>query len=310
MSSGEAQLIEWLSSQAGLGGQGRPHVTLGIGDDMAAVRCPAGDVLFSSDMLLDGVHFRRETDPLELIGRKAIACGLSDCAAMGVGPMAATVSLALPFGWRLEDSQRLYAGMKAIAQEFECGIVGGDTTAWNQRLAIDVAIIALPFRGIRPRRRDGAQVGDALFATGPLGGSGLGRHLTFTPRVAEAQRILETFGDAIHAMMDISDGLSLDLHRLCEASGVGATLEEALLRQVIHPDAQELAQRDGQPPLGHVLSDGEDFELLLAVDSAATDVRCGVDLHRVGTVTSSGMRLRRADGGEEPLARMGFEHSP
>lgn len=281
---------------------------LGIGDDMAIVRCLSGDLLLSSDMVLDGVHFRLDREPLELIGRKAIACGLSDCAAMAVRPLAATVSVALPADWTLEGSKRLYAGMKNIGEEFGCAIVGGDTTAWHQGLAIDVAIAAVPYEGITPVRRSGAKSGDRLFVTGRLGGSGLGRHLTFTPRIHEARSIAEAWADRLHAMIDLSDGLSLDLHRLCEASGVGATLDLGLLLGAIHPDAEQAARNSGRTPLQHALSDGEDFELLMAASPDAGDLRSGVELWPMGTVTESGMRIRQADGSVRPLERAGFEH--
>ena len=305
--SGETKLIEWLTGRSELA-KGSA-VALGIGDDMAIVNVPAGGVLLTADMLLDGVHFDRGVHDLEAVGRKAIGCSLSDCAAMGVQPVAATVSLALPADWRMEDSQRLYGGMAAMAKAFNCAIVGGDTTGWNQRLVIDVAMVATPYPGLTPVRRDGAGVGDVLLVTGPLGGSRLGRHLTFTPRVREAKRILEAWGDRLHAMMDISDGLSLDLHRMCDASGVGAALDERLLEGVIHPDARAAAQRDRKTPMQHALADGEDFELLLAVDGqVATERVGGVAFHRIGQITETGLTLRCAGGGQIPIEPEGFEH--
>lgn len=309
MTSGEADLINWLSTQAGLGQS--PAVTLGIGDDMAIVNAAGGEVLMTTDMLLDGVHFDLRRHDLEAVGRKAIACSLSDCAAMAVRPVAATVSLALPTDWPLQNSQRLYRGMKAVADAYDCPIVGGDTTAWDQRLAIDVAMLGAAYPGLTPSRRSEARVGDVLLVTGSLGGSLLGRHMTFTPRVREARSIRETLGEAVHAMIDISDGLSLDLHRMCEASGVGAMLEEELLNDVIHADAHAAAQSDGTSPLQHALTDGEDFELLLAVDPrAVTDSVPDVSLHRVGCISETGLTMRRPGGEKVPLEPRGFEHLP
>lgn len=307
MKSGEAKLIEWVTAQAALGKSSA--ATVGIGDDMAAVHVPPGDVWVTTDMLLDGVHFDRAAQTLEAIGRKAIGCGLSDCAAMAVKPVAATVSLALPAGWRLEDSKRLYRGIGALADAFDCAIVGGDTTAWDQRLAIDVTVLGTAYPGLTPVRRDGARAGDVLLVTGPLGGSSLGRHLTFTPRVREAKCILETWGLAVHAMMDISDGLSLDLHRMCQASGVGAVLDETQLKGVIHDDARTAAEHDEKTPLQHALTDGEDFELLLAVDANAAIRRAtDVPTYGIGRVIERGLTLRREDGEEVPLKPEGFEH--
>jgi len=196
-----------------------------------------------------------------------------------------------------------------MADAFDCPIVGGDTTAWDQRLAIDVAMLGAAYPGLAPLRRDGAKLGDVLLVTGPLGGSLLGRHLTFTPRVREAKCVREALGDAVHAVIDISDGLSLDLHRMCEASGVGAMLEEGLLNDIIHPDARAAAQHDRRPPLHHALTDGEDFELLLAVHpQAVTKSVAGVSLYRVGCITETGLTLRRPGGEAVPLEPEGFEH--
>ena len=308
MTSGEQILIDWLSGEARL--HDRPDVLLGIGDDMAILQAGGGQVLLTTDMLLDGVHFQADSHDLADIGRKAIGCGLSDCAAMAVRPVAAAVSVALPTGWRLTDSQRLYGGMRDMADAFDCSLVGGDTTGWAQRLAIDVAVIGEPYPGMAPLRRDGAKVGDVLLVTGKLGGSLLGRHLTFTPRVREARIIVEFWGGAAHAMMDVSDGLSLDLHRMCRASNAGAILDQALLADVVHHDAVTASQRDGRSPLEHALSDGEDFELLLAVDPQAAASSPPTPLYRIGTVTDAGFKLRESDGSERDLAPRGFEHLP
>ncbi len=306
MASGEQILIDWLSGEAR--SQHRPDVLLGIGDDMAIIKAPGGEVLLTTDMLLDGVHFRADSDDLADIGRKAIACGLSDCAAMAVRPVAAAVSVALPPGWQLADSQRLYGGMREIADAFDCSIVGGDTTGWAQRLAIDAALIGEPFPDVTPVRRDGAKIGDALLVTGKLGGSLLGRHLTFTPRVREARMLADAWGGALHAMMDISDGLSLDLHRMCRASNVGAVLEKNLLSKIVHPDAVAASEHDERSPLEHALSDGEDFELLMAVEPNIAASSPPTTVHRVGVVTGAGLKLRQSDGTERTLTPEGYEH--
>ena len=315
MAADELEFVEWLRRQQ----EAHASVGLGIGDDMAvllpslapgkpAVISDAADrlLLLSCDMLLDGVHFDSGEHGLSEIGRKAVACSLSDCAAMAVRPVAATVSVALPAECTLADAQELFRGIFAIAADFNLAIVGGDTTRWKNPLAIDVAITASPFAGIDPVTRAGAKVGDALFVTGPLGGSRLGKHMTFKPRVDEAKLIAEAIGGRLHAMMDISDGLSLDLWRMCHASGVGASLNEQDLQRVISDDAKQLAGADGQSALEHALSDGEDFELLLAV-SGEPEV-ADVSLHPVGAVTEAGLTLKRIDGRIEPLEPKGFVH--
>ncbi len=238
--------------------------------------------------------------------RKAIACNLSDCAAMAVRPIAATVSVALPRGLSLEQVKRLFEGIEAIAAEFDLAIVGGDTTRWDNPLAIDVAIVAEPYEDIEPVTRGAAREGDVLYVTGYLGGSLLGRHLTFTPRVREAKQLAEALGPSLHAMMDLSDGLSLDLFRMCEASGVGAMVDEPMLAQVISPAARESSAADRRSPLEHALSDGEDFELLLAAAPDAT--LPAVPLFRVGEIGRPGLTLRDASGALRVLEPRGYVH--
>ncbi|MGB2984864.1 MAG: thiamine-phosphate kinase [Phycisphaerae bacterium] len=300
MASDELEFVEWLRGQR----RDHPAVKLGIGDDMAIVEALPGRILVSSDMILDGVHFDTGCQSLSQIGRKAIACSLSDCAAMAVRPVAATVSVALPTANPLTDAQELFRGMFAIADEYELAIAGGDTTRWDHPLAIDVAITAIPYDGIEPVTRSGAKPGDTLYVTGYLGGSLLGRHLGFTPRVREARTLADRLGERLHAMIDISDGLALDLWRMCRASNVGATLVERQLEPVISDDAKRAAIADGNTPLDHALGDGEDFELLLAVDGDVADT--GLTLHPVGQVTGGDLLLRRTGGGIEPLEPKGY----
>ena len=304
--SAEAQLVDWLSRRFSARS---PSVRVGIGDDMAGIDSGGGDVWIAADMLLDGVHFNLHRHEPRLIGRKAVACSLSDCAAMAVQPIAATVSLAWPRGTPIETIQQMYEGMAEIADEFDCAIVGGDTTAWNHPMVIDVAMLAKPFHHITPVRRDGATPGDRLWVTGQLGGSLLGRHLSFQPRIRQARRLGELFGPRLHAMMDISDGLSLDLHRICTASAAGAILVESDLQHVIHDDAHTAARGDGRPPIDHTLSDGEDFELLLALDPTADHRVAGdIPLLPIGRVVNAGLHIEHIDGTTEPLAPRGFQH--
>lgn len=228
---GENALVAWLAERFP---PDPARVEVGIGDDMAVVRFGEARVAITADMLLDGVHFDTRTQDLALVGRKAIACSLSDCAAMGCRPVAATVSLALPEMMTLEDVRRLYEGMAGVADAYGCRIVGGDTTSWRGGLAIDVVMLAEPMSPRGPIRRGDARPGDAVFVSGPLGGSLAGRHLSFTPRLALAARLVEEPG--LHAMMDLSDGLSMDLHRMCVASGLHAELTAEQLKRAVSPD--------------------------------------------------------------------------
>lgn len=305
MSDTERQFHRWL---AGRTGEQRRNVLLSVGDDMAALRSPGNLLLVSSDMLLDGVHFDSAQHGLEIIGYKAVACVISDCAAMAVRPLAITLSVAMPRPLDKEKLQRLLDAAINACEVFECSLVGGDTTSWDHPLAIDACVVAVPHPDIIPLKRSGARAGDGLFVTGPLGGSQLGKHLTFVPRVGEAELIARTLGPDLHAMLDISDGLALDLDRMAEASGIGAVLDEGLVLHTASDAARKAAQQDQRELLDHVLSDGEDFELLLA---AQVDDRTAHQLHllRVGEMASGdGLRIRRANGALEPLKPTGYQH--
>lgn len=282
------------------------RLRLAIGDDMAVVATTGGDLLLACDMSLDGVHFDTLRHTYSQIGRKAVARNLSDCAAMAVRPLAVTIGLAMPREMTEADATALYDGIYGIASEFDVAVAGGDTARWDGKLMVDVAILAEPHPGIRPVTRSGAAPGDRLYVSGPLGGSILGKHMSFRPRVAEAKLLASRLGDRLHAMMDISDGLSLDLSRLCAASGVGAVLEEQLVLNAISDAARELANHDGRRALAHALEDGEDFELLIA---ASGDIDCpGVNLIPIGTIGASGLSLRRMDGSIETLTPRGYVH--
>lgn len=303
MPGDELEFVEWLQQRQ----PPQPQLQLGIGDDMAVVRTTTGQILISSDILLDGVHFDLAQHAPREVGRKALACSLSDCAAMAVRPVAAVVSVALPANFELDKIKEMYDGIFALAGKFEVTIAGGDTARWKHPLVIDVAITAEPYPGIGPRTRSGGKTGDLLYVTGKLGGSILGKHMHFTPRVNEARILAENFGDGLHAMMDISDGLSLDLWRMCRASGVGAILDESCLYAVISDDAKRLAAKTGRPAIDHALGDGEDFELLLAVKPDAA-LSHDVPVFRVGQLCERGFQFRRSDGAFCELLPSGYVH--
>ena len=281
---------------------------LGIGDDMAALDLGGRPVLITGDMLLDGVHFDSTEHSLKDIGRKAAACSLSDCAAMAVRPLGALVSLALPRRLGMEQAKLLTEGITSMCASYGCELVGGDTTSWENPLVVDVAMLATPYTDITPVRRDGGCAGDGVYVTGTLGGSRLGKHLTFTPRVREARAIAELLGAGLHAMIDLSDGLAIDLDRVGEASRTGAVLDEALLVNVTSDAAREAAGRDGRSALDHLLGDGEDFELLVCAEVAeSVAAQCG--LARIGwLIEGTGLRLRSLDGTETPLTPQGYQH--
>ena len=316
MSKGELELIRWLERSVVTGGasqSGSPHtrVPIPVGDDMGCLTLPGGQsILLGSDMLVDGTHFDCGTHSLADIAHKAVCCCLSDAAAMAVQPLAALVSLAIPRGMVYETGRALLEAMITVAGRFDCTIIGGDTTSWEGRLAIDVALLAVPWPDCPPVTRRGARPGDRLFVTGQLGGSRLGRHLTFAPRIPEARSLAEALGPDLHALIDISDGLALDLHRLCQASGCGATIRDDSLQAVISPDANKAAQQDGRSGLEHALSDGEDFELLFAVakDAVPKLAALNVDQHEIGEIVPETVQIQSTDGTLSPLPAEGYEH--
>ena len=311
MASGERAFVSWLTARfGGPSDLRRTGVELGIGDDMAILRTGTpksrgqsdGRILVTSDMLMDGVDFDASIHSPKQIGRKALAVCLSDCAAMAVRPCWAVVSLALPRKWSVAKAKGLYLGMEPLAKKYGCRIVGGDTNSWDHGLVIDVTVIAEPWPGIQPVRRDGIRVGDAICVTGPLGGSIAGHHLAFEPRVNEARKLAEQLGRDLHAMMDLSDGLSVDAARMAEASGCGIELDGSALAQVATRAAN--TAKGKRTLIDHVLHDGEEFELLFACKAVAKH-----DAIPIGRATKGkGLWMKTANGSRLRIKPLGWQH--
>ena len=305
MSSGEFAYIDWLRRRT----PPATNVIVGPGDDTAVLKAPPRPLLVTTDMLLEGSCFWLAEAGPRRVGRKAIAVNLSDIAAMAGVPTAAVVSVGLPRAGGRELAEGLYLGMRELADAFGLPLVGGDTNSWDGPLSISVTMLGeASERG--PVLRSGAKIGDWVMVTGPLGGSILGHHLDFTPRVREALA-LHAAAD-LHAMIDLSDGLAKDLHHICEESRCGAILVAEAIP--ITEAARELASRDGRSLLEHALSDGEDFELVFTV-SAADGERLvreqpvpGVTLARIGEVVETGYWLEQG-GARVPLEPRGYEHA-
>ena len=304
----EHEFVDWLKKHL----PPHPALKLGIGDDAAVLSlADSGECVVTVDVLMEGVDFELAEIDARRAGHKALAVNLSDLAAMAAMPVAAVVGLALPRKNALELALRLYEGMLPLAQRFDVAIAGGDTNTWDGPLAISVTVLGRPTsRGVW--RRDGARPGDEILVTGSFGGSLLGRHLNVEPRVREALILAERYD--IHAAIDVSDGLSLDLSRLADASGCGAVVE---LDQVPIADAaRELARagNDGRTPLDHALGDGEDFELVLAAEPAVaarilTDRPLDVPITRIGQfIPQRGLWQTSPEGKLISLAARGYVH--
>ena len=296
-------------------------VRVGIGDDCAVLRVPpATEMVVTTDFSLEGRHFRRDWHTAESVGHRCLARGLSDIAAMGARPVAAFLSLAMPAPLNVRWVDGFMAGFGALAKLWGTELAGGDTSqAPGTEILADVVVTGAVGQG-RALRRKGARVGDLIYVTGNLGGAAAELHGLATgqfkarrragvpgkhphtfpePRIRVGQALLRR--GLATACMDLSDGLSSDLRRICEASGVGAQIEEARI------------------PLGagatleQALNGGEDYELLFtAAERARVPGKiAGVPVTRVGRITRAafGVQLLAADGSSSgELKAAGWEH--
>ncbi len=304
----ERELISWLREHL----PPHPLLRLGLGDDAAMLRlADVQECVITVDMLNEGVDFDLSRIDPRRAGRKALAANLSDLAAMAARPLAGVVALALPRRGAMELAVALYEGMLPLAEQYDLAIAGGDTNSWDGPLAISITLLgAVTLRG--PLRRDGAKPGDHILVTGSFGGSILGRHLDFEPRVREALELHARY--ELHAGIDVSDGLSLDLAHILEESCCGAVIDIDAVP--IAADARRLAERlaDGSTPLDHALSDGEDFELVLAVpaDEARKllhEQPLAAPITDIGEfVADLGLWQTDRSGVRRPLAPRGWQH--
>jgi len=305
-----------------------PDLQIGIGDDAALITPrPGRQLVVMSDALVEDIHFRRRYVPAAAIGHKALAVNLSDCAAMGATPRFCLLSLALPPSAQ-PLAEDIIQGLLALADRAQVSLVGGDTTSSPQSIFVDVCLIG----DIAPDcavTRAGARPGDCLFVSGNLGAAAAAlqaleqeiappdaaseaRFLFPEPRL-ELGQYLAAHGLAT-AMLDISDGLSLDLARLCEASQVGAILEAEALP--IAPAAVAITS-DQAAARQLALDGGEDYELLFTVSpqQAATVAALsgaaivgGVTLTCIGRITAGRDITLRVDGTIYPLPARGYDH--
>jgi len=291
-----------------------PHLIVGAGDDCAVidVGLAAHWLLFKTDAVVESVHFEAEADPAQ-VGHKALARALSDVAAMAGEPLSALITLALPDRFSTAWVQAAYQGLNRLARKHSVSIAGGETTRSPGPTLLSVAVVGRVAKD-RCLLRSGGQPGDALFVTGELGGSLQGRHLTFQPRLAEAQWLARH--GSIHAMIDLSDGLAGDLRHILDASGVGAELRAASIPIARAAKNAARAGSAAKPPLLAALTDGEDFELLFS--AAAADAVGLLDAWKnrfpnlrltcIGKLTTQpGLRLRDHQG-VRTLDRTGYAH--
>jgi len=307
-------------------GQGAGHsVALGMGDDAALFRPkPGHEIILTCDWFLEGTHFLREKHPPDAVGWKCLARAVSDVAAMGGAPRCFLLSLALPETHTGRWLDLFLRGLRRASRKFQCPLAGGDTTRRNEIL-VNVTVVG-EVRVGSAVLRSGARADDILYVSGRLGGAELGlwiirqsegaaskkntltrKHLYPEPRLALGQWLVKK--GLATAMMDLSDGLSSDLSRLCAASAVGARVEKVKIPQVQTPD---LTLKHGRDPLQFALHGGDDYELVFTVPPRKAKLLPrsfrGVGLTAIGRIT----RVRKllvleAEGHAKPLRPRGWD---
>jgi thiamine-monophosphate kinase len=298
---------------------GTHFVALGMGDDAALLRPARGsELVLTCDWFLEGTHFLRDKHPADAVGWKCLARAVSDVAAMGGTPRCFLLSLALPKGLAGTWLDEFLGGLRRAAARFDCWLAGGDTTASRRELLINVTIVG-EVASRRGLRRSGARVGDVIYVSGRLGEAELGlgslrgakrvnlrdarlrKHLYPEARVELGRWLIEK--RVATAMMDLSDGLSSDLGRLCLASGVGAVVEAERLPTV---------RRAGAESLRLALHGGDDYELLFTVarEKARSLPRSvgGVALTAIGEITRGrDVMVVGEDGSRRKLEPLGWD---
>ncbi len=280
------------------------------GNDAAVLARFKGRAVWCTDQVVSGVHLEPDAPPRQL-GVKGVARTISDLAASGASPIGVLLALACPRDWDDAKVRAVIDGASRRAGALGAEVLGGDLSSTDGPATLAVSALGELPGSRRPVGRDRARVGQALLLTGPLGGSRLGRHRDPSPRLAAGRALWEA---GATAMMDVSDGLLLDLGRIARASGVA--LEVELERLPIHAAARRLSRKSGLSPRVHALTDGEDHELVATLPPAAARRLLAAGLpdcpHAclLGRVAAgSGVRLLDADGSPvEPPQRAGWLH--
>jgi thiamine-monophosphate kinase len=299
----EHGFIAWAKQRA----MRLPKIKLGIGDDCALIASDGSDWVVTTDSLCEGTHFILDQCGPQAVGRKLVGVNLSDLASMAAVPVAVFLSLCLPRKSADLLGSEIYEGVCEACEKYNVAIGGGDTNVWDGPLVVHLTAIGTA-RPAGSWLRSGARPGDKIVLSGRLGGSLLGKHLDFEPRLKLAQTLYPL--GIVQAATDISDGLGIDLLNLTAASRCGAEVE--LDRIPISDAARERSKSSGHTALEHAIGDGEDFELLMAVDPARIDQLPseidGVPLTVIGTFVSRTGLWSRSKGRIEQLQPRGYVH--
>jgi len=278
-------------------------VVKGIGDDVAVIKYSKGKyLLFTSDMIVEDVHFIRRMRP-EVIGHKALACNISDIASTGGIPKYCIISLGLPSNLDVSFVNRIYKGINKLAKKFYINIVGGDTNK-ARKIIINIALLG----EVEKRKlilRSNAKIGDWIFVSGFLGGALIkNRAANFVPPLKEAHFLVDNY--KLNSMIDISDGLILDLSHILESSGVGANIYEEMIPKYKNITTQE------------ALYTGEDYELLFSLSEKEarrlinnlTYKRRSTPFTHIGVITDKKLKIKFIDKNHriKILKPKGYKH--
>jgi len=330
---GEFGLINHLTKDHQLT---NPSSLKGVGDDAAVVGVGNSNMVVSTDMLVEGIHFDLMYTPLKHLGYKAISVNVSDIYAMNALPSQVTLSIALSNRFSVESLEEFYEGVYAACKYYGVDLVGGDTTSSPKGLYISVTAMGEVSKE-KIAYRNGAKKGDILCVSGDLGAAYLGLQILerekqiylsnpgIKPDLEEQNylvgRQLKPVGrkDIIAAfykndlvptsMIDISDGLASELFHICTQSGVGAFVEESGVP--IHPDAELMAIKFKLDPITCALSGGEDYELLFTIDPADMEkVRFMMDVYIMGEIVDKkdGIKLHTKGGNIHDIKAQGWKH--
>ncbi len=302
----EFSFIKWIRSNL----KKDKNIIIGIGDDCASIRVNGDKMLIvTTDMLVEGTHFDLKKHTPGEIGSKSIACSISDIAAMGCSAKYAVVSICFPYETKTKFAKELYLGIKEMADAYNIKIIGGDIVSSKKTVVINVTMYGKD-EGLKTISRSGAEEGDAIMITGALGGSILGKHITFKPRLKEGLLLNKKFN--INSMIDVSDGLTADLGHILDESGVGAILYEDEIP--ISADAKRLARKTGLSALHHALHDGEDYELLFTLSDKESEKLLASRtfpalVSKIGHINKlKGIRMQGTNGKLRKIKPVGYKH--
>jgi thiamine-monophosphate kinase len=291
------------------------NLIMGIGDDAAAVKNVSGNMLITSDMMIENIHFDLSFTTFYQLGYKFLAVNISDILAMGGNPEYFIICLGLPGKIKTSDIDELYSGINRIANKFKIKIIGGDTCYSKHDLVLSGTLTGSAKKIIS---RSGAREGDGIYVSGPLGDSAMGLHLlkkqgkkvikfTNTARLKVIKQhlmpdpapLINTKG--VTSMIDISDGLLIDLSHICDESRVGAVIYED--RLPLSRALQDVSKKTGLNPVKLALRGGEDYRLLFTSSDRVNAGAC-----RIGDITKKERIIIDGSGRKRILKPEGYEH--